>query len=299
LIKNLDLVLKHGENLLIVGTSGAGKSSFLRALAGLWTVGSGIIERPPNEDVYFLPQKPYCFTGSLRDQLLYPNAGDIGINENIGGNNSSRFKTMKEVVSDHELLKILQAVGLEDLPLRAGDPITGLDTVRDWANTLSLGEQQRLAFGRLLVHRPKLAVLDEATSSMDVNTEAAMYRLLENMAHNGTYGLTYITVGHRSSLIRYHHLRLRLNSGGDHATDNIDESLLSSNNATQSIQLDDQLNGSIEASSERLYNESEMADILKKVTAEVRKSFQEEYQGRIDELLTQIKFLKDSQAFER
>ena len=81
LISDLTLKLKEGEDLLIVGSSGAGKSSLLRAIAGLWTAGDGSIERPSDEDVYFLPQRPYCALGSLKDQLLYPSMSDIDPND--------------------------------------------------------------------------------------------------------------------------------------------------------------------------------------------------------------------------
>jgi len=77
LIKDMDLSLDEGDNLLIVGNSGAGKSSFLRAIAGLWTAGSGVIERPSSGEIYFLPQRPYCSIGSLKEQLLYPTVEDF------------------------------------------------------------------------------------------------------------------------------------------------------------------------------------------------------------------------------
>lgn len=231
LIKYLDLSLQHGENLLIVGNSGAGKSSFLRAIAGLWTAGSGVIERPSNQDVYFLPQKPYCSIGSLKEQLLYPNVIEFHTDDYPEGHVFSRKHVMDQSdLSDQKLLDILKIVDLEKLPVRAGDgdPIKGLETVLDWSNTLSLGEQQRLAFGRLLVNRPRLAILDEATSALDVETEAKMYKVLQDMRNGSDTGLTYISVGHRPSLLHYHDLRLRLNGEERHAKDKIDETLLAS-----------------------------------------------------------------------
>ena len=97
---------------------------------------------------------------------------------------------------------------LAELPKRAGgDSANGLDTVMDWSNTLSLGEQQRLAFGRLLINKPRLVILDESTSALDIESERRMYLLLQNE-------VTYISVGHRPSLVEYHHTKLSL-QGGD------------------------------------------------------------------------------------
>jgi len=209
LIDSLDLQLKQGENLLIVGESGAGKSSLLRAIAGLWTAGDGRIVRPADSDVYFLPQRPYCALGSLKDQLLYPSLDEEDENpsEYPEGHVMSRAHLLRQSLTDQDLLDVLEAVDLQELPLRAGDgdPIKGLHTVIDWSNTLSLGEQQRLAFGRVLVNKPKLVILDEATSALDMVSEAKMYGLLQDMGL-----LTYISVGHRPSLLAYHIKRLRL-----------------------------------------------------------------------------------------
>lgn len=229
LIKSLDLWLQAGENLLIVGNSGAGKSSLLRAIAGLWTAGGGAIERPANEEVYFLPQRPYCSIGSLKDQLLYPNLEDFDTNDYPEGHVFSRSHIMKQTPSDEDLLEILKSIDLGELPYRAGDgdPLKGLDAVLDWSNTLSLGEQQRLAFGRLLVNRPRLAILDEATSALDMEAEARMYKLLEGMSRNVEDSLTYISVGHRPSLLNYHDKRLRLNGEEKHSLETIDKALLS------------------------------------------------------------------------
>jgi len=218
-----------------VGNSGVGKSSLLRAIAGLWHEGSGRIERPSDADVYFLPQRPYCAMGSLKDQLLYPSMDDLNPDDYPEGHRLSRAHILRQTLTDEDLLQVFKAVDLADLPSRAGDgdPIKGLSSVKDWSNTLSLGEQQRLAFGRLLVNRPRLVILDEATSALDITSEAKMYRLLQDMGrknivnsgkvvnegapgHSNTR-LTYVSVGHRPSLLVHHDIRLCLNGKDDYS----------------------------------------------------------------------------------
>lgn len=218
LIRGLNLDVAEGQDLLIVGNSGAGKSSLLRAIAGLWTSGEGTITRPSDQDIYFLPQRPYCSIGSLKDQLLYPSLEDVNENEYPEGHRLSKTHLMRESLTDQNLLDILKEVDLGELPSRAGDgdPVKGLYTVMDWSNTLSLGEQQRLAFGRVLVNQPRFVILDEATSALDMVAEARMYNLLRNRAVTKTNGkksssgTTFVSVGHRPSLLAYHDIRLRL-----------------------------------------------------------------------------------------
>jgi putative ATP-binding cassette transporter len=184
LVKELNLSVKPGDALLITGDSGCGKSSLLRAIAGLWQTGSGTIHRPPLEDFFFLPQQPYLQAGTLRSQLIYPSA--------------------QSSLSDEELQEILEQVHLPSLVERVG----GLDAVQDWEKLLSVGEQQRLAFGRVLVHQPKIVILDEATSALDSGNEASLYARLR------AGGTTLISIAHRAAVLRHHTHVLQLMGEG-------------------------------------------------------------------------------------
>jgi putative ATP-binding cassette transporter len=184
LIKELSLVLKPGDALLITGDSGCGKSSLLRAIAGLWQTGSGVIHHPPVEDFFFLPQQPYLQSGTLRSQLVYPSE--------------------RTDLSDEQLLEILELVHLPRLAERVG----GLDASHDWEKLLSVGEQQRLAFARVLVHEPRIVILDEATSALDSGNEASLYARLRDS------GATLISIAHRAAVLRHHTHVLRLMGEG-------------------------------------------------------------------------------------
>lgn len=180
LLRDLSLSLEKKGGLLITGPSGSGKTSLLRAIGGLWKNGSGSVQRPPLNDMAFLPQRPYMVLGSLRQQLTYPH--------------------FDSEISDLELNKVLKQVNLEDLPERVG----GFDVELSWPDVLSLGEQQRLSFARLLLSKASFAILDEATSALDLDNEERLYTILRESGKN------YVSVGHRPSLLEHHKSLLEL-----------------------------------------------------------------------------------------
>jgi putative ATP-binding cassette transporter len=184
LVRELSFELGAHERLLIVGESGVGKTSLLRAIAGLWRVGGGRIVRPPLSELMFLPQRPYMIPGSLREQLCYPRARDV---------------------TDAQLVSVLQRVHLADLPERVG----GLDTEFRWKDLLSLGEQQKIAFARLLLDHPGWAFLDEATSALDPANEKLLYDQLVAAEINA------VSVSIRTSLLEYHDVLLELVGNGE------------------------------------------------------------------------------------
>lgn len=194
LVRGLTFEVKQGQHLLIVGPNGCGKSSLFRILGGLWPVRGGRLERPPSQDIFYIPQRPYLSRGSLRQQIIYPS-------------------TEKEnTVSDEELLQILAIVKIDDIVESVG----GWDVEREWREDLSMGVQQRIAMARLFYHRPKFAILDECTSSVTIDIETIMYN------HAKEIGISLLTVSHRTSLWKYHDLILQFDGSGGYVFTNLD-----------------------------------------------------------------------------
>jgi vitamin B12/bleomycin/antimicrobial peptide transport system ATP-binding/permease protein len=176
LLKGVSFGVAPGQALLLVGPTGSGKSTTLRAMARLWPFGRGVISMGEGLEM-FLPQRPYLPLGSLRQALLYPR--DEQQNEGR--------------IDDDRLVDVLNQVGL-------GELCRSLDAVDNWSLRLSLGEQQRLAFARVLLVEPSVLILDEATSALDEPTEERLYGLIRNLRHRPTV----ISVGHRSTLRQFH-----------------------------------------------------------------------------------------------
>jgi len=181
LISGVDLSLARGETALLRGPSGTGKSTLIRAVAGIWPFGRGTVRLPRGARILVLPQKPYLPIGTLREAVSYPGEAD-----------------------DATLREALEAVELPELARR-------LDEADHWALRLSVGEQQRIAFARALVQKPRWLFLDEATSALDERAEAHLYRLVRERLPDAAV----FSVGHRGTLRPFHARELVVQSDGN------------------------------------------------------------------------------------
>ena len=184
LLRNLNLQMRAGQALLIKGPSGSGKTTLLRALAGLWPYAQGHVRRPQGAAALFLSQRPYLPLGDLRGAVAYPGQA--------------------QPQDDARLAEALRQVNLGHLAQR-------LDEAADWSRILSLGEQQRVAFARVLFNRPAIVFLDEATSATDEGLEYMLYSLLRSALPD----CMLVSVGHRSTLDPFHTHRLVLDGAGN------------------------------------------------------------------------------------
>lgn len=181
LISNANVTIEPGDKVLVRGASGSGKSSLFRAIAGIWPFGRGRVELPFAFDALFLPQRPYFPLGSLRAAVAYPGvSGDF---------------------DEQDMREALKAVGLPQLCDR-------LDEEANWSMQLSGGEQQRVAFARALLHKPKWLFLDEATSALDESAQSALHRLINERLPDATI----VSVAHRPAVAEFHDEVLELSA---------------------------------------------------------------------------------------
>ena len=173
MLKNINFSIKEHDKTLLIGGSGVGKSTIIRALRGLWTSGEGKIELPAN--IFYVPQRPYMPIATLREAMIYPT-----------------------LLSDYEN----GAQGLSALLelFKLGHLVSSLDEHQDWSTVLSLGEQQRISFIRILINKPTFIVMDEPSSSLNPALEKLVFKtLLERLTD-----VTIVTVGHSETLKKYH-----------------------------------------------------------------------------------------------
>ncbi|WP_161634662.1 ABC transporter ATP-binding protein/permease [Microvirga flocculans] len=173
LIEDATAEIRPGERVLIMGESGSGKSTLFRAISGLWPWGSGKIRIPQPEQMMFLPQRPYLPLGTLRAAVSYPASPDT--------------------FADADVRAALERCGL-------GEFVEMLDRHERWDRSLSLGQQQRVAFARVILHRPQWVFMDEATSALDEENQASMLALFENELK----GASVLSIGHRPGLEEFH-----------------------------------------------------------------------------------------------
>ncbi|RSH92711.1 hypothetical protein EHS25_008157 [Saitozyma podzolica] len=197
LVKEMSFNVEKGKHLLVVGPNGCGKSSMFRILGGLWPVYGGTVHKPPARDFTYIPQRPYLCTGTLRDQIIYPD---------------SHAEMLARGVKDEDLLADLDVVDMGHIVEREG----GWDAVREWRDALSGGDKQRVAMARLFYHKPKYAILDECTSAVTLEIEKAMYD------HATALGITLMTVSHRPSLWKYHSMVLQYDGMGGYVFTELD-----------------------------------------------------------------------------
>jgi len=190
LIKHLNVLVLPGTRLIIIGENGVGKSSLFRVLRGLWPMSAGTILSPRVDSLhsfYFLSQANFVPIGTLREIIIYPHK-----NEDM----------KRENKTDDDLWEVLKWSNLADLVINDTRPT--LNDIFDWEINLSPGQKQRMAFARLLYHRPKYAVLDDCTNGVAPDVEISLYNKCREL------GITVLTISHKNELKRLHDYELKL-----------------------------------------------------------------------------------------
>ncbi|KAK6460253.1 ABC transporter transmembrane region 2-domain-containing protein [Scheffersomyces coipomensis] len=191
LISDITIDIKdNNKNLLILGPNGCGKTSISRIMAGLWPFYHGLLSKPNDDDIFYLPQKTYFTTGNLRDQIIYPFS----------------YNDMLEMgYNDDYLYHILREVKLEYLLKREGN----FNVIKEWKDVFSGGEKQRISIARVLFKNPKLVILDESTNAVSTDVEDYLFELLR------TKRISFITLSHRPLLMKYHDFILEIKDEQD------------------------------------------------------------------------------------
>lgn len=192
LVRNLSFEVVQGTSVIIVGPNGSGKSSVLRMLAGLWPLQAGSVGLPARNDIFYLSQRPYMYSGTLKEQLMYPYMPGVVIGENV-------------MFDDKHGVQCLESVEMGSLVSRCG----GFDGKLPWDDALSGGERNRLAVARLMYHKPRFAVLDECTAAVSADGEAVLYEAMASA------GITMLSVAHRKGVMNFHQVSVVLDGTGD------------------------------------------------------------------------------------